>query len=129
MNDWQIVTRAEPWLIPSSGKARVRPAGQSFTPTRRFEAAFPLLAELLSNARQCEVILPSGTHLLFAWGERDPGLRAWLSPDPPGVGPDKAAPDHRILFECFGGIVERFNEPEDNWLLNHTQALLATEVD
>jgi hypothetical protein len=43
--------------------------------------------------------------------------------------PNKAAADHQILLECFGGILERFNEPEHNWLLNHNQALTAAEVD
>ena len=129
MNDWQIVTEADPWLIPSAAGATVCPAGRSFDPTRQFEAAFPLLTELLGSARQWEVILPSGTHSLFAWGEQASGVRAWLSPGSPPAVPDRAAPDHRLLLECFGGISERFNEPEGNWLLNHNQVLTVAEVE
>jgi hypothetical protein len=43
--------------------------------------------------------------------------------------PGKASPDHQIMFECFGGISERFNEPAQNWLLNHNNAFTAAEVE
>lgn len=39
-----------------------------------------------------------------------------------------AAPDHRTLLQCFGGVAARFNEPEGNWLLNHNEALTAAEI-
>jgi hypothetical protein len=128
MNDWQLVIEAEPWLVRAPGEATVRPLATGFRPTRAFAAAFPRLTELLGRARRSEVILPHGPHMLFAWGGAGQPVRAWLSPAPPAVVPAGAAPDHRILLGCFGGIAERFNEPEDNWLLNHNQALTAAEV-
>jgi hypothetical protein len=128
MNGWRVVTEAEPWLVGSADKSIAVPAHQSFSPTRQFETAFPLLTTLLSHARLWEVSLPKGTQLLFAWGGKAPNVRAWLSPLVATV-PDKAAPDHQILLGCFGGISERFNEPARNWLLNHNQMLIASEVD
>jgi hypothetical protein len=128
MNDWQVVTKAEPWLVRSTDEATVRPLGKAFLPTRPFGSAFPRLAELLGRARRSEVILPSGPHILFAWGEAEHDVRVWLSPAAPAIVPEAAAPDHRILLACFGGIAERFNEPADNWLLNHNQVLTAAEV-
>jgi hypothetical protein len=128
MNDWQAVTEAEPWLVPSSEKASVRDLKRAFHPTREFESAFPRLTELLGRARQSEVVLPGGSHVLYAWGKTGHQISAWLSPDPPATVPDGAAPGHQILLQCFGGIVERFGDPVDSWLLNHKHALTTAEV-
>ena len=128
MNDWQVVTQAEPWKVRSPGEAAVRQLDSVFRPTQQFASAFPRLSRLLGRARQSEVILPRGPHVLFAWGKAEPEVRAWLSPAAPPIVPEAAAPDHRILLGCFGGIVKRFNEPLDNWLLNHNQALTAADV-
>jgi len=129
MIDWQIVTKAKPWVVGTADEAIVIPAHKPFSATRQFEAAFPLLTKLLQSSRQWEITRMGGTQLLFAWGDEDSGVRAWLSPGLPAVVPQMAAADHRILLECFGGISERFYEAEHNWLLNHNQALTAAEVD
>ncbi|WP_439624646.1 hypothetical protein [Gemmata sp.] len=84
----------------------------------------------LDGARSwAEDSLPSGRHTLFAWGEPDSGVRAWRCPAAPAAVPAGAAPDHRILLGCLGGVVERFNEPSGNWLLNHNHAPTAAEVE
>jgi hypothetical protein len=129
MNDWQLVTEAEPWLVRSPETASVRPLDLPFEPNRQFRSRFPELNELLCRARMSEITLPKGTHLLFAWGDIDRGIRAWLSPVAPKIVSSKAAPDHQLMLECFGGIVDRFNEPSDNWLMNHNEALVASEVE
>lgn len=129
MDDWRIVTEAEPWLVGDASAATVGPPDRPFRPTRQFAATFPRLAALLGRARQTAVVLPSGHHTLFAWGEADSGVRAWLCSMAPEVIPAGAALDHRVLLGYFGGIAERFNEPADNWLLNHTDALTAAEVE
>src|SRR5262245_16936605 len=103
MSDWDIVTEAEPWKVPSPAEAKVRPPTTAFRPSRSFTTAFPVLTQLLGRARCSEVILPSGPHLLFAWGTREHGVQAWLSPATSAVVPEAAAPDHRILLQCFGG--------------------------
>lgn len=128
MNDWKAVTDAEPWKVADAEAATVSTQRQQFRPTTTFLAAFPQLSALLCCARRSEVRLPSGRHILFAWGDANAGIRAWLCPIPPEVIPSDAAPDHRLLLSCFGGIVERFNEPSDNLLLNHNQAMTAVEV-
>jgi hypothetical protein len=128
MDDWSFVTEAEPWLVGSANAATVGPPDEPFRPTPLFTMAFPRLTALLSRARQTAVDLSSGPHMLFAWGEPASGVRAWLCPIAPAVVPADAAPEHRILLGCIGGITERFNEPADNWLLNHNHSLTAAEV-
>jgi hypothetical protein len=128
MDDWRIVTEAEPWLVGDAEVATVRALDRPFQPTRRFAAVFPRVAELLGRARRTTVGLPAGPHTLFAWGEAASGVRAWLCPAPPDAAPADAAPDHQLFLGCIGGITARFNEPADNWLLNHNHALTAAEV-
>jgi hypothetical protein len=129
MNDWQIVTKAEPWLANSPDTAVTVPASRPFNPTKQFDATFPSLTKLLLSARKWDVALAEGTQVLFAWGDKESGVRAWLSPAIPATVSSNAAPDHQVLLACFGGISQRFNEPEHNWLLNHNQALIAAEVE
>jgi hypothetical protein len=129
MSDWRTVTEAEPWLVGDANEATVGVPDQPFSATPQFAAAFPRLAAMLVSARQTAICLPSGHHTLFAWGKPDSGVRAWLCPVAPTVVPAGAAPEHRILLGCYGGVVERFNEPPGNWLLNHNHALTAAEVE
>jgi len=128
MDDWRIVTEAEPWLVGEAIAATVGPPDHPFRPTRQFAVMFPRLAELLSRSRQSTVIIPSGRYELFAWGGPDSGVRAWLCPCVSKTVSAGAPPDHQVLLACFGGITGRFNEPVDNWLLNHDHALTAAEV-
>jgi hypothetical protein len=113
MDDWEIGTDAEPWRVRSR-EAAVHLLGEAFRPTEPFLAAFPVLSELLGCARRSEVILQSGPHVLFAWGEAEHEVSGWLSPAPPAVVPEAAAPDHRIMPASFGGVAERFSERDDN---------------
>src|SRR5262245_30854138 len=100
MNDWKWVIESEPWLVPSPGEATVRPAQTEFRPSREFQSTFPRMTELLSRARRSEITLPGGSHVLFAWGDTEHEIRAWLSPAVPPVVPEAAAPDHRNLLGC-----------------------------
>ncbi len=129
MNDWQIVTEAEPWEVADAHLAGAAQSVRPFLATRQFSKLFPNLSALLARARQTHLLLQTGPHTLFAWGQHESEVRAWLCPIPPKVVPRAAAPDHRLLLKCFGGIANRFNEPAKNWLLNHNQALVAEEVD
>jgi hypothetical protein len=36
--------------------------------------------------------------------------------------------NHMELLNSFGGIIERFNEPDNTWLLNHNDALTGREA-
>jgi len=46
----------------------------------------------------------------------------WLCFPPPADLPNGIHADHATLLRAFGGIIERLNEPEDTWLLNHNDA-------
>ncbi len=52
----------------------------------------------------------------------------WLSLPPSADPPRSLFAEHRELLASFGGVVERFNEPEDTWLLNLNDALTEREA-
>src|SRR5258708_6977642 len=52
----------------------------------------------------------------------------WLCLPPTESTPRNIHDEHRELLASFGGIVERFNEPEDTWLLNLNDALTEREA-
>lgn len=125
MRDWQAVLAIHPWGVGANQRNALCEVQPNFTGTPQFTAVFPNLHRLLSSARRTRVHLKDGPFILFAWGEVGSDLCAWLSPEG-RIGSDvSVCNDHRILFDSFGGIEERYNEPEDNWLLNHNEAWLA----
>jgi hypothetical protein len=128
--DWKTVTEAEPWLFDDSelDEAVTSVPDKPFRASSQFVDTFPQLSGLLDSARQSRILLTSGIHTLFAWGDPEDGVYAWLCREAPDVIPVNASPDHQVLLSCFGGVVQRFNEPSGNWLLNHNHAFTAAEV-
>ena len=123
MNDWIKVTTAESWAFGANEAAVVNPACK-FVPTPELERAFPKLSELLSAARCSSVTFGGDDYILYSWGASSI-VRAWLSPVVDGLAHQGACPAHQKLLAEFGGIRERYNEPEGNWLLNHNEAWVA----
>jgi hypothetical protein len=65
---------------------------------------------------------------LIAWDSSEADRFGWLCLPPSAKVPENLQEDHSKLLACFGGIVERFNEPEDTWLLNLNDALTEREA-
>jgi hypothetical protein len=65
---------------------------------------------------------------LLAWDSADGHRLGWLCFPPTQTAAQHFQDDHRNLLACFGGIIERFNEPEDTWLLNLNDALTEREA-
>jgi hypothetical protein len=89
---------------------------------------FPHLRKLLAKASVTDVSVNSARYELLAWDSRDGHRLGWLCPPPSENAPYNLHDDHKKLLVSFGGIVERFNEPEDTWLLNLNDALTEREA-
>jgi hypothetical protein len=66
---------------------------------------------------------------LLAWDGRDGQRAGWLCAAPTAKPPNNLFVEHQHLLRDFGGIVERFNETENTWLLNLHGALTQHEAD
>lgn len=122
-SDWEAFIKSVPWFA----RGKHRTARLAELPTRALarESAesFPELNRLLESASVAEVALGGERYELFGWtGDSDERF-GWLCM-PPSDDPSPGLHEsHRALLRSFGGIVERFNEPDDTWLLNLNDAL------
>src|SRR3984893_15804491 len=126
---WEQFIENASWFLHGKKPAKVgiaRPPG-SWTPVSSdFERLFPELEQLLRRAFVPSVAVAGERYELYAWLRPDGDSCSWLSPLRSGNPPSSLYADHRVLLRSFAGIVEFSNElddPEQWWLLNHTDVL------
>jgi hypothetical protein len=112
--DQQAVQEVEP----------AEPAGRrAFRSDAAFLTLFPQLAVLLGSATVTPLRVSGRRNYLFAWTGRQ-GRMGWLCEAPfAGQSSLRLHGDHLTLLRSFGGVTERFNEP-NSWLLNLNSALV-----
>jgi hypothetical protein len=128
MNDWTAFTEAVPWFLDRDAAVEVGPRRRTRTLSPLAATLFPPLAELLATAAVTRVSVNGILYELLAWDSSDGDRFGWLCLPPSANVPRNLHEDHRKLLASFGGIVERFNEPEDTWLLNLNDALTEREA-
>jgi hypothetical protein len=112
------------WVLEPSQTAEV---GAARPWTRGPVDGLPELSALLESATLTPIRVGAADHELLAWGpaaER----RGWLCAPPVHDEPVAVHQLHRSLWTSFGGIVERFGEPE-SWWLNQDQVLTAAAAN
>jgi hypothetical protein len=129
--DWDAFVKSVTWFA----RGREQSANLVPLPTRGLatEAAelFPNLDLLLRSASVTEVSVETGRrrtrsrsrYELHGWARSDGKRFGWLCMPRSEVLSAPLYEDHRTLLRSFGGIVERFNQPDDTWLLNLNDAL------
>lgn len=127
VNDWTTVVDREPY---KGFRQRDAPceATAPFAASPRLAARFPNLCDLLASARCTRVHLKEGPTLLFSWRGPNSELSAWLASEKCTPNDCLVCHDHRFLLSEFGSILERYNEPEESWLLNHGGAWTANSA-
>jgi hypothetical protein len=128
MNDWNAFTQSVPWFANGASGAEVSESRNAYGLSSKNEKLFPKLAELLERATVTDVSLKNGRYHLLAWGSSDQRRMGWLCLLPSQETPNNLYSDHKLLLKDFGGIVERFDEPEHTWLLNLNEALTQKEA-
>lgn len=129
--EWSTFLRQVPWhrrLGLHFSVGVTRPAGTWRPVSDAFSELFRPLADLLAAARQTDVAIDGASHLLFSWSRGDGSTCSWLSPAPGLQPPSGVCAPHDLLLRSFGGIVERANEPEEQWLANHEHVLTREEA-
>jgi hypothetical protein len=129
MSDWAAFTEAVPWFVDRAGAVEVSSGRKRRALSPSAAALFPRLVELFAKASVTDVSVKGSRYELLAWDSRDDDRMGWLCLPPSTNAPQAFFEDHRQLLACFGGIVERFNEPEDTWLLNLNDALTEREAN
>ena len=128
MSDWNAFTESVPWFTDAQQMVEIHHSRPDLALSKGFQERFPVLSSLLRRARVTGVTIDSAKYDLLAWDSDDGFPMGWLCPANGDRVPDNFFKDHRLLLSAFGGIVERINEPEDTWLLNHNDALTLREA-
>ena len=128
MNDWDIFIESVPWFVNSESKIIIDEKQKEIDLSTDFHNKFPLLSKLLHNADITRVAIDGSQFDLFAWDDIENYRIGWLCQVPPQNRSNQIFEDHNLLFTGFGGIVERFNEPENTWLLNINDSLTLREA-
>ena len=125
---WTAFIDDVPWFLAKGARVTASDAAPpgSWSSSATFARAFPTLDHLLRSAHVSDVVIDEQAYTLFSWPGQS-GTPAWLCASPPEPVPAAVCTEHRLLLESFGGVVERAEEPE-SWLLNHTEALTASEA-
>ncbi len=128
MNDWGLFTECVPWFLDRGAAVVISSARTGYALSPVAADLFPPLAKLLAKASVTDVSVNGVHYQLLAWNSPDADRIGWLCLPPPENVVCNPHEDHRLLLGSFGGIVERFNEPEDTWLLNLNDALTQREA-
>ena len=128
MNDWEHFIESIPWFADAGAKVHVSEPRDGIELPSSVAAVFPTLAHLLARSQVTPVAVDYVPYQLVAWNTSDKQRMGWLCLMPQAGIPNNIHAKHTELLNSFGGIIERFNEPDDTWLLNHNDALTGREA-
>lgn len=131
-SDWDDLLTDKRWLVGKNDVVEVSSTRRAqdglFQPTSDFLATFPILSKFLSLARVTDVKINGQAFYIYGWTDINGHSFGWQSPFSVSVtDTTRFHPQHILLLSSFGGIKERWNEP-DTWLLNLNSALCAEEI-
>jgi hypothetical protein len=128
MNDWTAFTEAVPWFLDSGAKIELSQTRVGYKLSQADVGLFPPLAKLFAEASVTTVSINGTWYELLAWNGYEGQRMGWLCLSASDGPSRNLFAEHRELLASFGGIVERFNEPENTWLLNLNDALTEREA-
>jgi hypothetical protein len=128
MNDWDIFVEAVPWFLERDATVEISHTRKGYALSQSAVQLFPPLATLLADASVTSVAINGASYCLMAWSGRGAERMGWLSVPGSADPPRSLFAEHRELLASFGGVVERFNEPQETWLLNQNDVLTEREA-
>ncbi|MEM7164433.1 MAG: hypothetical protein AAF581_03160 [Planctomycetota bacterium] len=128
MSDWLAFIESVPWFVDPGADVQISEPRQGQRLPSDLDSTFAPLSSLLAKARVTPVCVAGACYQLYSWQSRDGCRTGWLCLPPVKNPPDQLQRLHVDLLRSFGGIIERFNEPEDTWLLNTNESLTVREA-
>ena len=129
MSDWSAFRACVPWFLDKEAKVEEDTPRPGRALTDELAELLPTLSTLMASSSVTPVTIDEQPFELRAWDRRHGERFGWLEHTSPVTLPDNAFEQHAQLPQSFGGFVERFNEPEDAWTLNHGDVLTAKEAE
>jgi hypothetical protein len=129
ITDWNVFIESVPWFVRPEQTIEIEETLTGYRTAATIPPQFQALGTLLARASWTRVSIDGSLYDLLGWHNGDGARCGWLCL-PPTQDPSAAIySEHRSLLTTFGGIVQQFNEPEEeNWLLNLDDALTEKEA-
>lgn len=128
MTDFDCFVKHVSWFNYDKAPMFIGDAVQRSRPSQELNEAFPAMGELLGKAHATPVTVGDKHYELLAWTKSDGVRMGWLCPKAPSEVPGEVFELHRLLLREFGGIEEKFNQPEDAWTMNQNSVLILEEA-
>jgi hypothetical protein len=124
--DFDAFVYGRPWLIRPGQKVEV--VEGVVTANQDFFHTFPQAFALLGKARVLNLYISGDPFRLFSWTTRDGAICSWLCKPESGVTSDiTLLPEHQLLLDAMGGIVDYANDPEDSFINNQNFLFVKSE--
>ena len=123
MNDWLEFIKDVSWFAKPSDAISLTGTQEGYHLSLEACEIFPDLAKLLRLATVTDISLNDKKYRLLAWNSKSGERTGWLCPSQSAASFPELYTDHQTLLTCFSGVVERFNESCETWLINQNDVL------
>ena len=113
-DDFETFKKEIPWCFRRSEKIEFLPLEKHTGLSESFRQTFPILTDLIQEARILDLIISNQRHMLFSWTNKKNGLSCgWLNKVEQN--PQRTLnliDEHKLLISEIGGILETYKGPE-----------------
>lgn len=125
--DFEALKKDISWLINSSDKVEFLDS-KEFVLSNNFKNTFPVLTELIEQARILDLKINDQLFKLFSWTSKNNLRCGWLNKiENEGISDLKLIEEHKLLLREIGGIQESYNQPEESLCNNQNYMFIASE--
>lgn len=124
--DFETFKNNKKWFFEASDKVEFLYTENELQLSETFNSTFPLLTELLHQARILKLKINDQPYKLFSWTNKDDSSCGWLNKVEENVSTTfKLIEEHELLLSEIGGIHESYNQPEPS--LSNNQNFMFTQ--
>ena len=116
------------WFINQSDEVDFLDAAKELGLSEKFQKTFPVLTELIQQARILNLTINSQLYRLFSWTNKDDLSCGWLNKIEENANTTlNLIEEHRLLLSEIGGIQESYNQPEPSLCNNQNFMFIESE--
>jgi len=124
--DFETFKNNKKWFFEASDKVEFLYTENELQLSETFNSTFPLLTELLHQARILKLKINDQPYKLFSWTNKDDSSCGWLNKIEENASTTfKLIEEHELLLSEIGGIHESYNQPEPS--LSNNQNFMFTQ--
>jgi hypothetical protein len=126
--DFETFNNEVSWFINPTDTIEFLASETPFQVSDNFKSTFPILAELIAQARVLNLTINNQLFKLFSWTNKDQLSCGWLNKiETENNSALNLIDEHRLLLREIGGIQESYHQPEDSFSNNQNFMFIESE--